>query len=256
MTHGNLICSEFEKVLPDFLEGSLDDSGVADAELHLAACEGCRRLVADIERITREAAALPMPALSRDLWPEIEAKIAARVVPLPAARARGSWSGVRLAALAAGLIAVTAIATWRVAVARLGVAPPANDVAVVPSIADSAPLVDSMAAPARLTESLSQVSTVVAVRNPAPAARVDARTTLDTEIDQLRGVLDDSNNRLDPATRAVIASSLATIDSAIVQARRALAADPESRFLSQQLNRTLEHKLGLLRTAALMAPRT
>ena len=51
-------------------------------------------------------------------------------------------------------------------------------------------------------------------------------------------------------------SSIATIDSAIAEARRALEVDPASRFLSTQLNKALEKKLGLLRTAALLPSRT
>ncbi|MBC7894056.1 MAG: zf-HC2 domain-containing protein, partial [Cytophagaceae bacterium] len=82
MTHLNLTCPAFEAQLPEYLEGTQSDSAVADAELHLASCAECRALVADLREIARQAAVLPGMAPSRDLWPEIEARTHASVLPL------------------------------------------------------------------------------------------------------------------------------------------------------------------------------
>ena len=46
------------------------------------------------------------------------------------------------------------------------------------------------------------------------------------------------------------------IDEAIAQSRAALARDPRSRFLGEQLDDALDKKLELLRTAALLPART
>jgi hypothetical protein len=75
------------------------------------------------------------------------------------------------------------------------------------------------------------------------------------EIGRLRGVLSQRREDLDPATVAVLENSLKTIDKAVAEARQALANDPASRFLRDQLNKALEKKLGVLRTAALLPSR-
>lgn len=74
-----------------------------------------------------------------------------------------------------------------------------------------------------------------------------------TEINKLRAVFDQQSEVLDPRTRAILSTSLRTIDSAIAEARAALNRDPASQFLNQQLNKSLEQKLGLLRKAALLS---
>jgi hypothetical protein len=252
MTHPNLTCPAFEAQLPEYLEETLGDSAVADAELHLASCADCRALVADLREITRQAAVLPGMAPSRDLWPEIEARTHAKVLPLAPRAAAAPWSPWRLGAVAAALVGITALSTWAISTRDRAVdAPPA-----VASTGDSAtPPVRAFAkeAPAAMpsTPGLS-VPNVTAVANAGRAARPDAGTTYRSEIRRLRDVVEERSGELDPATVAILQSSIATIDSAIAEARRALDRDPASRFLNEQLNKSLEQKLGLLRKAALM----
>ena len=50
----------------------------------------------------------------------------------------------------------------------------------------------------------------------------------------------------------MLEESLRVIDRAIAQSRDALARDPASQFLGEQLTRTLDAKVQLLRTAALL----
>ena len=77
-----MTCTEFEDNLGTYLEGDLDASTRAAAERHRAGCAHCAGLVADLERITTEAASLPTLAPSRDLWAGIARLIAAPVVGL------------------------------------------------------------------------------------------------------------------------------------------------------------------------------
>lgn len=72
------------------------------------------------------------------------------------------------------------------------------------------------------------------------------------EIVRLRQLLSQRTTSLDPATVAVIDRNMLVIDRAIQECREALAADPASKFLNQQLNEALESKIELLRTAAMM----
>jgi len=78
----------------------------------------------------------------------------------------------------------------------------------------------------------------------------------DREIAKLRTIMKSRRSSLDPKTIAVLEQSIAVIDSAIAQSRSALAKDPASGFLANQLNHSLEKKVELLRTAAMLPART
>jgi multidrug resistance efflux pump len=73
----------------------------------------------------------------------------------------------------------------------------------------------------------------------------------DQEITRLRSVIKRRDD-LDPKTIAAIQRSLDVIDTAIAQARAALAADPASAFLNKRLNDAQNKKVELLRTAAML----
>lgn len=274
MTTRNLTCRELDERLGDYLDGALDDSSAADIELHLSGCAACASLVRDFESITRQGKALPSLVPSRDLWPAIEQRIGAEVVPLPASRkphvARAAtWQRIRTGAIAAGLVGLTAVVTHSLTrrsaeVASSAVQPPSVAAApaaapdsIVPSIPESTlATADPIATPDVATERESSRSSGRTATVSHRGAPVSPALTYDSEIAQLRGVLESRDDQLDPRTVAILESSIATIDSAIAQARTALARDPASRFLSTQLNKALEKKLGLLRTAALLPART
>jgi hypothetical protein len=296
MTIRNLTCAELEARLGDYLEGTLADAAVADVELHLSGCAACAALVRAFEGVVREAAALPALTPSRDLWPAIEARLATRVdAPTPERNARhgvidlaahlasqdaaareGSareasrhvrtWRRLRTGALAAGLVGITAVATWfassQVPVQSAETVPGR----LSPSPADAAGPAAAPGADVPVGRDVGSASTqVAATGRPAGdagltaashASRPAVTAALDREITALREVLTERSEQLDPRTVAVLETSLSTIDSAITEARRALQADPASRFLSSQLDKALEKKLGLLRTAALLPART
>ncbi len=96
-----------------------------------------------------------------------------------------------------------------------------------------------------------------AARRAAPDldAAVPAAAAYDREIAALRAAVRDRRGDLDSATVAVLVRNLGIIDAAIAQSRAALARDPHSQFLGDQLTRALGQKVELLRTVALM-PRT
>ena len=77
-----------------------------------------------------------------------------------------------------------------------------------------------------------------------------------SEISKLRKIVRERRSQLDPKTVLVLEQSIAVIDSAIAQSRAALANDPASGLLATQLNHSLEKKVELLRTAALLPSRT
>jgi hypothetical protein len=76
------------------------------------------------------------------------------------------------------------------------------------------------------------------------------------EISRLQNIITDRRSQLDPNTVTVIEQSLKIIDAAVRQSRAALARDPKSGFLTDQLNHALDKKVELLRTVALLPSRT
>jgi len=91
--------------------------------------------------------------------------------------------------------------------------------------------------------------------NP-PLTNASAADTYSREIDRLRTIFARNRSQLDPRTAAIIEANLKVIDEAIAQSKAALAQDPASRFLNNQLNSALGKKLELLHTAALLPNRT
>jgi hypothetical protein len=86
--------------------------------------------------------------------------------------------------------------------------------------------------------------------------RLACAAWLQREVAALRRIVTERSDALDPKTVAILEASLRMIDTAIAQSRQALAADPASRFLRDQLNKALDLKVEVLRTAAMLPSRT
>jgi len=283
MTNSNITCEEFDAALPDYLEGTLHDSLRAAVERHLSECVRCTSLLRDLEKIRKEAAALPDLAPSRDLWQGIEARIAAPVIPLASRperqrRVAPAWMGIAAVALIMSTAGVTYMLTAR------SFRPSQNG-----TIAQTTP-VDSQAQPgggsdsaaaAGSTEPAQAVFGSTGTRQSGSGARVAGTSLPDRqagmqvtlasqqtseqahsdlvygrEIDMLQKIVNQRKTQLDSSTIAIIERNLQIIDAAIEQSRAALARDPASQMLSQQLTHTLDKKVELLRTAAMLPAST
>jgi hypothetical protein len=243
-----LDCDGFANALADYLEGDVSDAVRAAVDAHAAMCAECGALLADLDVIRTDAAALPALVPSRDLWAGIAGRIDAPVIPMGAHNTphvvRRTW--LRPALAAAALVAVTAGVTHYLTRASLTpVASTTQHVATItPAVTPSPTTVEPNA---EITSSASErparlVSRPVDVDEPV----------LDGEISKLRHIVNERRDQLDPKTIVVLDQSMAVIDSAIAQSRAALAKDPASGFLATQLNRSLEKKVELLRTATLL----
>jgi hypothetical protein len=71
----------------------------------------------------------------------------------------------------------------------------------------------------------------------------------DETIAELQNLLDHERSNLDPNTVKVVEKNLAIIDKAVMEARRAVAADPSSLYLREHLARVMMQKVSLLRQA-------
>jgi Putative zinc-finger len=275
MTNSDMTCEAFDTALPDYLEGTLDGSLRASVERHLRECVRCAGLVRDLENIRDDAASLPDLVPSRDLWAGIEARIAAPVIPLTGRPERQrrlvpAWIGIAAAALIVSTAGVTYLLTarsmrtgsdGRVAV----ITPPTNSVTpgVTTEPAESVGAGGSQGIPDQSATRLVQTSTKGS-RSGVPATLVSqdqsesarSEAVYSREIEMLQNIVKQRKTQLDSSTVAVIQKNLRIIDAAIRQSRAALAEDPASRMLNQQLTHALDKKVELLRTAAMLPAST
>ena len=297
-----LDCDGFAAVLADYLEGDAPDAVRAAVEAHAEECASCSALLADLQDIPVQAAALPALAPSRDLWSGIAARIDARVLPLerPAVHtivpARRTWA--RPAVAAAALVIVTAGITHYMTRTIYEAPRMAAGTSTAPSVAPSVVVPKPETPDGAFAEQQVAANTITpptpsggnggnttgqagaqrteraradVASNRVPSGRagvsgarlVSANTVMnqtepmyDREISELRTIVKSRRSTLDPRTIAVLEQSIAVIDSAIAQSRSALAKDPASGFLANQLNHSLEKKVELLRTAAMLPART
>ncbi|HET7791039.1 MAG TPA: zf-HC2 domain-containing protein [Gemmatimonadales bacterium] len=214
--------------LSEYLDGTLSTAERSGVEAHLAACGECRGVLAELEQVVARARALPDRPPATDLWPGIAARIGAAAAPagvsaLAARRARRS--SVSVPQLAAAGIALMLVGAGAVALALRSAGTDRGRVA------------------ARGEPALNQRW----VTNVTPK--------YDSAVAQLQAALVEGQRtgQLDSATVRVVERSLATIDAAIVEARRALAADPGNTYLNHHLADTMRRKLDLLRQATAIA---
>ena len=220
--------------LSEYLDDTLPRAEREALDAHLATCAECRETLDDLRRVLDRARGLDDRPPSQDLWAGIAARIGSAggtaVVPIGRARTRLGQPSRRLSfsvpqALAAGiaLVAVSAGAAW------LALRHPSG-----PAVA------------------VTQPGTVEANANWQP--QVDS--TVDQVVTQLRGTLDQRRSQLDTGTVRIIEKNLAIIDSAIAEARRALAQDPGNNYLNHHLADTMRRKADLLRRASALGVRT
>lgn len=279
MTNSNMTCEAFDAALPDYLEGTLGDSLRAPVEVHLRECVRCAGLVRDLENIQRDASALPDLVPARDLWQGIEARIAAPVIPLAARPERRrsfapAWMGIAAAALIVSTAGITYTLTERSLAPRQD-APPA---AVANSTQtrtdpqnDPGPAVQTVpnavaGAPDQVASGNSNVGSRVVeppgprdAREVSPVSRqtgTQPEAVYGREIALLQQIMSQRKTQLDSSTVLIIERNLRIIDAAIEQSRAALAKDPASLLLSEQLTHALDKKVELLRTAALLPTST
>ena len=281
MTTHPMTCEQFEARLADYMEGELRGEAREAFDAHAARCAQCGPLVLDLEQIVARAATLGPIEPPRDLWTGIESRIGASVIPL--ASRRRTIPLMRGLAAAAVLVAATAGITWKLAQSG-------GQQQAAPTSVASGPTNATPDEGANVVEPTNPAPGGGPVLGPAPQLATNnseaatggtngaERTTrasssgaqlvgyrgrvagesdvYDREISRLRTVMRSRKADLDPRTVLAIEKSLAVIDTAITQARSALAADPASRFLNDQLTHALDMKVELLRTAALLPARS
>lgn len=255
MTYDKHECDLMCERLAAYMEGDLSPAEQAAAEEHLADCAPCAEVLAELRAIASQAATMPLLEPSRDLWSGVESRIATPVTQFggsPTAVKRGPRHPWRYAIAAAALIAASAGTTYLV-VARHG-----GSTTPVVTVANQAPVLhnDSASTPAPGTTATPRVTPAPA---PSPNTRLvsgkkdmSAARVYDLEISLLDSMVRTRRESLDPKTVAIIEQNLKIIDKAIIESRAALAKDPRSPLLSNQLDNVLGSKVELLRTVAFL----
>jgi hypothetical protein len=215
--------------LCDLLDDALDVGSARALRQHLATCASCSEQLALLDTLADKTAALPKAiAPPEDLWSDIRAEIAPRRVVRRVLVA--GWN-VRLLAAAGVLIALGSSALTVAMMRR------SHDV--------PAPITAAAGARAPL-------------RAPVllPASLASEESGFTRSVDVLQRTLDERRDSLAPSTVATVERSLRVADSAIAEARDALAHDPANRALAKLFASNYERKIDLLRRATELAPRT
>ena len=211
-------CDRHADALAALVDDDLDRRDRGPLDEHLAGCEACRDLLADLRDIRALAATLEPIEPPARVWHDVRRRIAAaeqEETPRRSIGWRQRWSlgGAALAGAAAMAGAVLVIG---------------------PTDFTLSPRSNEPAGPAReaVAAALEQIE-----RPHADAIR---------ELEQRIG----TGVPISGAARDVLTRNLAVVDDAIAESRSAVAADPSAAIPRERLQAGLAHKLTLLRTMA------
>ena len=228
--------------LNDYLEGLVTGELTRQVEAHLAACEECSGRLEALTLLLSDLAGLPDDATpARDLWSGVRSGIETAVAQGKAEARdpvadeddalsiwRRSSAGTRrfsfsVAQLLAASVVWTLLSGGTVWMALTG-------------------------GPAQSTVAITDIASVPDDEPGAilPATQV-ATSEYERAIASLGSILEQGRGQLGPQTVATIEASLATIDRAIDEARRALADDPNNHALNRLLIKHQQSKLRVLR---------
>jgi anti-sigma factor ChrR (cupin superfamily) len=215
--------------LCDLTDGVLSPGEESTARAHLRACEECTSRLSAISALAASTAALPQSiAPPADLWDDIRKELAPRHTL--GSRRAPVWQMRHLAA-AAVIIAIASSAVTALILRDRHI-----------EVADVEP--PTVQSPTTSTE----------VELPARLASAEHGYT--QSVNMLQRVLDERRDSLAPSTIATVERSLRIADSAIAEARDALARDPANHALAALFASNYERKIDLLRRATELAPRT
>jgi hypothetical protein len=215
--------------LCDFADGALSAAAESAVAAHLRTCDECTMRVSAISTLAASTAAMPREiAPPGDLWSDIRKELKPRYgVGRRGARV---WQVRQL--IAAGLVIAIASSTVTALIVRQNRTSAAVQTAATP--------VDAQ--PERPA--------------PLPARLASAEDGYTRSVAVLQRALDERRDSLAPSTIATVERSLRIADSAIAEARDALARDPANHALAALFASNYERKIDLLRRATELAPRT
>ena len=222
-----MTCPHVQRLLSDFLDGSLEPNERAAVRAHLSSCEACRTVHADLLRLRAAARTLGPGEPPDHVWLEIAGRIRLQEAPVavsPGAapvrgptprqprsdRRAGQWLG-----LAAALLLLTLGLYW------------------MESRTPSEPT-EMAGAPAGAESATGQLNL--------------ALEEYERAISELESLAASGQSTIDPALAETIQNSLGAIDQAIADSRTALVTNPESEPARATLFDALSRKISTLQT--------
>ncbi len=226
MTHDDVL-----RRLDDFVDGTLPTGEVEAVARHLGDCEPCRAELASLESLLSTVAALPTAVEpTRDLWPDISARLAPRAASRPTALPDRSAIGRdRLGERRPSRL------VWTLAVAAMLLM-------AVTAAVTTLVLRRQQPAPVELAAVPVDRPVTTALVALAPTEQAYLRTA-----DDLQQVLEQNRARLSPETIVVVERNLKLIDDAIAESRAALSRDPANPELAHLMTEMYRRKVDLLR---------
>jgi len=219
-------CDEARALLDESVDGALTAEDLARVKQHLAGCRDCSSELGELQRLLARTADLPREIEpSRDLWPEI----AARLEPVQKV-VRGRFGSTRWLAVAAAVVAAVGSLLIAYSVGR-------------------------QQAGTRV------VTTVEATPLAVPAGLsatdfADAEAEFQAARDALLATLASRRASMSPETLRVVDDNLRVIDEAIERISSALVEDPLNPRLTNQLASAYRRQIDLLQRASRLPAET
>jgi len=210
-------CDQIEARISLHIDGLLDTREEAALDAHLVDCPACRVVLADLQQLAATARALGPIEPPDTVWPRLALRLESsdtRQDTGPARRPPRFWQAV-----AAALLVIAAGTAWLV----------------------SRPPVD-----APLPSSLATGSIEAIVDELELASHHYERAIVELQ------VLAPVGAGIDPQLASVVTDSIALIDDAIDESRRALASDPADESARLSLFEALRLKVDLLQATVLL----
>lgn len=226
-------CSDYTEAIQDLADGTLGPVRRAELQTHLDACEACRALAADLQKI--RAAAPSLAAAPPDhVWMQIAGRLRqeGRVVETRPSAGRSA----ALLALAATLLLAVGGSLYLLM---------PREAAPVSSAA-------SGSADAKPSAAEGNAAATDAVQSIADDL-AQAEKHYQSAIAKLEEAARADNDAIDAETAAILAKNLEVIDQAIAESRAAVKAEPQSAPARDHLFGALRQKVLVLQeTVALM----
>jgi hypothetical protein len=205
-------CEDVRPALGDLVDGDADAATTDAIEAHLAGCDACRGLAADLVRLRDAAASLGPVAPPDAVWARLEA----------ARRTPGSGAWRQWVGLAAALVLIT-----------IGV------YAVNRWTASDAPQTSGNARGEASVEGVNEELRL-------------ALDHYENAIGQLKMLVATGDDSLEPEVAATLDRNMAIIDEAILDSRAALSDDPSNQPARASLLEALSQKVNVLQATVLL----
>jgi anti-sigma factor RsiW len=215
-------CAQYLNSIQEMVDGTLGAIRRSELEQHLEACDACRALLDDLQRVRRAAAALPSAPPPDRVWLQIAGRLRqeGRIADAPPAPRRRGYAWL---AVAAALLVATA--------GSLFVLYPRSQPAAPASVAAARPAGNAVDA-----------RTVETVQHEVEAAQKN----YETAIAHLEDIAKANRQLLDPQTARTLDKNVAITDMAIADSSAAVKSEPTSVAAREALFDSLRQKAALL----------